>query len=56
MKTQNKSDSKSKVPEDGLFPEIIRENYKGSDKLKDFYVNKQGKFEFFVDKNSFCDK
>lgn len=34
MKTQNKSDSKSKVPKDGLFPEIIRENYKGSDKLK----------------------
>lgn len=34
MKTQNKSDSKSKVPEDVLFPEIIRENYKGSDKLK----------------------
>lgn len=34
MKTQNKSGSKSKVPEDGLFPEIIRENYKGSDKLK----------------------
>lgn len=33
MKTQNKSDSKSKVPKEGLFPEIIRENYKGSEKL-----------------------
>lgn len=35
MKTQNKSDSKSKVPKEGLFPEIIRENYKGSKKLLD---------------------
>jgi NAD(P)-dependent dehydrogenase (short-subunit alcohol dehydrogenase family) len=33
MKTQNKSKAKSEVPQDGLFPEIIRENYKGSDKL-----------------------
>ena len=33
MKTQNKSNSKSKVPQEGLFPEIIRENYKGSEKL-----------------------
>ncbi len=33
MKTQNKSDSKSKVPKEGLFPEIIRENYQGSQKL-----------------------
>ncbi|MFP3591211.1 SDR family oxidoreductase [Chryseobacterium sp. SIMBA_038] len=33
MKTQNKSRSKSKVPKDGLFPEIIRENYLGSKKL-----------------------
>lgn len=33
MKTQNKSQSKSKVPKDGLFPEIIRENYRGSQKL-----------------------
>lgn len=33
MKTQNKSDSKSKVPQEGLYPEIIRENYKGSEKL-----------------------
>jgi len=33
MKTQNQSDSKSQVPEEGLYPEIIRENYKGSDKL-----------------------
>ncbi|ALR30637.1 NAD(P)-dependent oxidoreductase [Chryseobacterium sp. IHB B 17019] len=33
MKTQNKSQSKSKVPKDGLFPEIIRESYKGSEKL-----------------------
>jgi len=33
MKTQNKSDSKSKVPKEGLYPEIIRENYKGSEKL-----------------------
>ncbi|MDQ0594875.1 NAD(P)-dependent dehydrogenase (short-subunit alcohol dehydrogenase family) [Chryseobacterium ginsenosidimutans] len=33
MKTQNKSESKSKVPQDGLFPEIIRENYLGSKKL-----------------------
>lgn len=33
MKTQNKSQSKSKVPQEGLYPEIIRENYKGSEKL-----------------------
>lgn len=33
MKTQNKSKSKSKVPKEGLFPEIIRENYQGSQKL-----------------------
>lgn len=33
MKTQNKSKSKSKVPEEGLFPEIIRKNYSGSKKL-----------------------
>lgn len=33
MKTQNKSDAKSKVPKEGLFPQIIRKNYKGSDKL-----------------------
>ncbi|WP_292008394.1 SDR family oxidoreductase [Chryseobacterium sp.] len=33
MKTQNKSKSKSKVPKEGLFPEIIRENYTGSKKL-----------------------
>ena len=33
MKTQNKLGSKSKVPKDGLFPEIIRENYLGSKKL-----------------------
>ncbi|MBK1897077.1 SDR family oxidoreductase [Chryseobacterium paridis] len=33
MKTQNKSQSKSKVPKEGLFPEIIRENYLGSRKL-----------------------
>ncbi|WP_278352225.1 SDR family oxidoreductase [Chryseobacterium gleum] len=34
MKTQNKSDSKSKVPEEGLFPEIIRNDYQGSRKLQ----------------------
>lgn len=34
MKTQNKSDSKSKVPEAGLFPEIIRNDYQGSRKLQ----------------------
>ncbi|SHF09321.1 SDR family oxidoreductase [Chryseobacterium sp. OV279] len=34
MKTQNKSQSKSKVPQDGLFPEIIRNDYQGSRKLK----------------------
>ncbi|MBB6370409.1 SDR family oxidoreductase [Chryseobacterium shigense] len=33
MKTQNKSKSKSKVPEEGLFPEIIRKDYQGSRKL-----------------------
>lgn len=33
MKTQNQSDSRSKVPEEGLYPEIIRENYRGSGKL-----------------------
>lgn len=35
MKTQNKSQSKSKVPKEGLFPEIIRNDYRGSQKLKD---------------------
>ncbi|WP_336963146.1 SDR family oxidoreductase [Chryseobacterium contaminans] len=35
MKTQNKSQSKSKVPKEGLFPEIIRDNYHGSRKLLD---------------------
>ena len=33
MKTQNKSKSLSKVPQDGLYPEIIRKNYLGSKKL-----------------------
>lgn len=33
MKTQNKSQSKSKVPKEGLFPEIIRDDYQGSRKL-----------------------
>ncbi|MFP7655211.1 SDR family NAD(P)-dependent oxidoreductase [Chryseobacterium proteolyticum] len=33
MKTQNKSQSKSKVPKEGMFPEVIRENYLGSKKL-----------------------
>lgn len=33
MKTQNKSSSKSKVPKEGLYPEIIRKNYLGSKKL-----------------------
>lgn len=33
MRTQNKSRSKSKVPKEGLFPEIIRKNYLGSKKL-----------------------
>lgn len=33
MKTQNKSDSKSEVPNEGVLPEIIRENYLGSGKL-----------------------
>ncbi|OCA79442.1 NAD(P)-dependent oxidoreductase [Chryseobacterium contaminans] len=35
MKTQNKSQSKSKVPKEGQFPEIIRDNYHGSRKLLD---------------------
>ncbi|WP_347216096.1 SDR family oxidoreductase [Chryseobacterium sp.] len=35
MKTQNKSKSKSKVPKEGLFPEIIRDDYQGSRKLWD---------------------
>lgn len=35
MKTQNKSQSKSKVPKEGLFPEIIRNDYLGSRKLAD---------------------
>lgn len=35
MKTQNKSQSKSKVPADGILPEIIRESYRGSEKLLD---------------------
>ncbi|SMP11239.1 NAD(P)-dependent dehydrogenase, short-chain alcohol dehydrogenase family [Chryseobacterium profundimaris] len=35
MKTHNKSQSKSKVPEEGVLPEIIRESYKGSEKLLD---------------------
>lgn len=33
MKTQNKSKSLSKVPKDGLYPEIIRKDYLGSKKL-----------------------
>ena len=33
MKTRNKSKSLSKVPKDGLYPEIIRKNYLGSKKL-----------------------
>lgn len=33
MKTQNKSKSLSKVPKEGLYPEIIRPNYVGSKKL-----------------------
>lgn len=33
MKTQNKSKSLSTVPKDGLYPEIIRQNYLGSKKL-----------------------
>lgn len=33
MKTQNKSRSLSKVPKEGLYPEIIRQNYLGSKKL-----------------------
>ncbi|MCU7613957.1 SDR family oxidoreductase [Chryseobacterium sp. GMJ5] len=33
MKTQNRSKSLSKVPADGLYPEIIRKNYTGSYKL-----------------------
>jgi len=33
MKTQNKSQSKSKVPKEGVFPEIIRNDYRGSRKL-----------------------
>lgn len=35
MKTQNKSQSKSKVPKEGVFPEIIRDDYQGSRKLHD---------------------
>ncbi|UPQ76842.1 SDR family oxidoreductase [Chryseobacterium nepalense] len=35
MKTHNKSQSKSKVPEEGILPEIIRESYRGSEKLLD---------------------
>jgi hypothetical protein len=35
MKTQNKSQSKSKVPKEGLFPEIIRNDYQGSRKLQE---------------------
>jgi len=33
MKTQDKSKSLSKVPKEGLYPEIIRQNYLGSKKL-----------------------
>lgn len=33
MKTQNKSKSLSKVPEEGVYPEIVRKNYLGSKKL-----------------------
>lgn len=33
MKTQNKSRSLSEVPKEGLYPEIIRQNYLGSKKL-----------------------
>jgi NAD(P)-dependent dehydrogenase (short-subunit alcohol dehydrogenase family) len=34
MKTQNRSQSKSKVPKEGIFPEIIRNDYQGSHKLQ----------------------
>lgn len=34
MKTQNKTDAKSTVPKEGLYPEIIKTSYKGSGKLK----------------------
>lgn len=34
MRTQNKSASKSAVPKEGLFPEIIKPNYRGSSKLE----------------------
>ncbi len=33
MKTNNKAKAKSRVPKDGQYPEIIRDNYKGSGKL-----------------------
>lgn len=33
MKTQNKSAAKSKVPKEGLYPEIIKHSYSGSAKL-----------------------
>ncbi|WP_394337099.1 hypothetical protein [Chryseobacterium viscerum] len=33
MKTQSKSKSKSKVPKEVVFPEIIRNDYNGSRKL-----------------------
>lgn len=33
MNTQNKSDSKSEVPNEDVLPEIIRESYRGSKKL-----------------------
>ena len=33
MKTQNRSASLSKVPKEGMYPEIIRKNYVGSKKL-----------------------
>lgn len=35
MKTKNKSGEKSPVPKEGIYPEIIRDNYKGSEKLLD---------------------
>lgn len=33
MKTQNTADARSEVPEEGVLPEIIREDYKGSGRL-----------------------
>ncbi|WP_394366402.1 hypothetical protein [Chryseobacterium viscerum] len=49
MKTQSKSKTKSKVPKEVVFPEIIRNDYNGSRKLL-------GKKQLFPEKTAVPDR